>query len=251
MLLVDLRPVEHPVVGLGQAKQSHGREAGLRRLDRQIASARKHVAARERAVGQLEAGVAEALVLDQAPDQLFARIDAVLELTLFVVLAGHDRQQLAALEEGQRRRHQQVLARDLDVERAREADVLDVLLGDEGDRDVEDVELVATHEVQEQIERALEHVERDRVAAAHVNTIGDRVGRRAPRASPSHLGPGLVSSLGPSLVSGLGPGLVSSLGPGLVSSLGPGLVSGLGIDRLVRLGHRRGQRTTAHAATAT
>ena len=53
-------------------------------------------------------------------------------------------------------------------ERAHRVEVLEVLLGDERDRDVEDVELVLLDQVQQQIERTLEDVELDLVAGRGV-----------------------------------------------------------------------------------
>nr|WP_263429880.1 hypothetical protein [Nannocystis pusilla] len=164
---LHLRAREHAVVGLREVEQRHRREAGVDRRHHQLGAAGEHVASRHRQRVELGRGLLEPLVLDQPADQRLARVLALLLLAL-ARLAGARlrRQQLAALEVRQRRRHHQVVARDLEVELAHDVEVLEVLLGDERDRDVEDVELVLAHEVQQQVERALEHLELDRVDRA-------------------------------------------------------------------------------------
>src|SRR5690606_8910613 len=57
---------------------------------------------------------------------------------------------------------------DVEVERGHQVEVLEVLLGDERDRDVEDVELVLLDQVKQEVERPLEHVEPDLVAGRGV-----------------------------------------------------------------------------------
>jgi len=61
----------------------------------------------------------------------------------------------------QRRGHQQVLGRDVEVELAHHAQVFEVALGDEGDRQIEDVQLVLLDQMQKQIERPLERGQLD------------------------------------------------------------------------------------------
>ena len=63
----------------------------------------------------------------------------------------------------ERRRHHQELARDVEVQLLHQVDVLEILLRDRGDRDVVDVDLVLLDEVQQQVERALELLEPDRI----------------------------------------------------------------------------------------
>ena len=63
----------------------------------------------------------------------------------------------------QRRRHHQELTGDVEIQVLHQLDVVEVLLGDQRDRDVVDVHLVLANEVQEQIERPLEGVELDLV----------------------------------------------------------------------------------------
>ena len=68
----------------------------------------------------------------------------------------------------QRRRHDEELARDVEVELLHQLDRRKVLLRDQRDWNVMDAHLVLSDEVQQQIERSLEHLELD----------GKRVGRR-------------------------------------------------------------------------
>ena len=161
--LGDLGPREHPVVRLGQAKQGHRRQPRVHRRHVDVGAAGEHVAPRDRQRVELRRRALEALVLDEPADQRLARVLALLVLAGRLLLARRRRQQLAALEPRQRRRHHQVVARDLEVQRSHEVEVLEVLLGHERDRDVEDVELVPAHQVQQQVERPLEQLERDGV----------------------------------------------------------------------------------------
>jgi hypothetical protein len=71
------------------------------------------------------------------------------------------------------RRHEQVLAGDLEVQLAHELEVLEVAIGDEADRDLEDVELVLLDQVQEQVERPLEIGKRD---ADRIRPLRHRLG---------------------------------------------------------------------------
>ena len=65
-------------------------------------------------------------------------------------------QEQPALHEHELRRHVQELTGDVDVELAQSLQRGEVALGDAGDGDVEEVELVLLDEVQEQVERSLE-----------------------------------------------------------------------------------------------
>src|SRR5262249_37572373 len=66
------------------------------------------------------------------------------------------------LDVDQRRRHDEELAGDVEVELAHQIDRVEVLLRDERDRDVVDVDLVPLDQEQQEIERPLEHRELDR-----------------------------------------------------------------------------------------
>ena len=102
----------------------------------------------------------EFLVLEQPPDQRFARI-------LFGFAVGRrrfrSRQNRARLDVDQRRRHHQELAGDVQIQLLHQLDVGEVLLGNQRDRDVVDVHLVLLDEVNQQIERPLERFELDLV----------------------------------------------------------------------------------------
>ena len=97
------------------------------------------------------ADLLEALVLEQARDQLGARI-----APFFLLVVRRRRQQHARLDPREGRRHHQVLAGDVEVQLAHQLEVLEVLLGDLRDRHVGDLELVLADQVQQQIERPLE-----------------------------------------------------------------------------------------------
>ena len=62
----------------------------------------------------------------------------------------------------QRRRHHDVVAGDVEIELLHQRDRLEVLRGDQRDRDVVDVQLVLLDEMQEQIQRPFEVGELDR-----------------------------------------------------------------------------------------
>ena len=124
--------------------------------------ATEHVAPLDRPPAQLLGRVLVLLVLEQPPDELLARVEH-----LPLLLGPHVERlrrgdQLARLQVGERRRHDQVVRRHVERHRLHEIEVLQVLLGDEGDRECDDVDLVRLAEVQEQVERSLELRERDR-----------------------------------------------------------------------------------------
>ena len=78
-----------------------------------------------------------------------------------------------------RRGHHQVLARKLELHLCHQLDVLHVLARDLGDRDVEDVEVLPTDQVQQEIERPFErfeeHLERVRRNVEVARQLGDRL----------------------------------------------------------------------------
>ena len=69
------------------------------------------------------------------------------------------RQQHARLDLREHRGHQQVFARQLELQVGHQLDVLHVLARDLGDRDVEDVEVLPADQVQQQVERTFERFE--------------------------------------------------------------------------------------------
>ena len=95
----------------------HGLGLGALRLE--------DVAPEQRRSSSSCADLLEALVLEQARHQLGARVAALL-----VRLAPVGRQQHARLDPGQGRRHQQVLAGDVEVELAHQLERREVLLRD-------------------------------------------------------------------------------------------------------------------------
>jgi hypothetical protein len=71
------------------------------------------------------------------------------------------RQQHARLDLGQDRGHHQVFGGELEAHLVHGLDVVDVLPGDLGDGDVEDVQVLAADQVQQQVQRPFEGVEDD------------------------------------------------------------------------------------------
>ena len=78
---------------------------------------------------------------------------------LLVLFRLRPRQQHARLDLGQHRGHHQVLGRQFQAQVLHQVDVLHVLVGDVGDRDVEDVQVLAADQIQQQVERPLEGIE--------------------------------------------------------------------------------------------
>ena len=107
---------------------------------------------------ELAGRVLELLVGEQPGDEDVAGLvrRQVVELVTEVgVFLG---QQRRGLDLQKRRRHQQEVARHVEVEVGHPVDVLEVLVGDGRDRDGAHVELLPGHEVQQQVERPLEDV---------------------------------------------------------------------------------------------
>jgi len=81
-------------------------------------------------------------------------------VVLFFLVRFGARQQHARLDLGQHGGHQQILARQFELHLLHEFDVLHVLPGDFRDRDIEDVNVLPPYQVQQQIEGALESLEK-------------------------------------------------------------------------------------------
>ena len=129
-----------------------------------IADAREDSLLLQRARLQLRGRFLELFVFDQLPDQIPARIffiDILLRRLLI------DREQAAAFQVNQVRRHDDELARDIDVQLLEGLQIFEVLLRDPLERDVVNVELVALDQVKEEIERAFENLEPDFVFSLH------------------------------------------------------------------------------------
>ena len=106
-----------------------------------------------------------------------------------LVLHRRTRQQHARLDLGQDRGHHQVLGGELEAHLVHRLDVLDVLARDLGDRDVEDVQVLAADQVQQQVERTFERLEDDlervRRDVEVARQLGDRLAfARRRTASP-------------------------------------------------------------------
>ena len=113
------------------------------------------VAAHHRAQRQLLPDALELLVLQQPLEQRLPRVAYLLFVDIGVVGLGVRRQELSRLDVRQRRRHQQVFASQIHVQRLHVLQRLNVLGGDKRDGDVEDVQLVLPDKMQEQVEGSL------------------------------------------------------------------------------------------------
>ena len=94
------------------------------------------------------------LVFPQPAHELGPRI-------LLVIDALGPRQQQARLDLRQHRRHREVLGRELEPELLHQVDVFHVLPRDRGDGDIDDVEVLALDQVEKQVERPFERLEKD------------------------------------------------------------------------------------------
>ena len=121
--------------------------------------------------------------------------------------------QLARLQVGQRRRHHQVLGGDLHRHRLHRLQVRQVLLGDEGDGDLQDVQLVRLAQVQQQIQRPLELGQLDPVGGAgrNVAAVFARGGTRGRAGAWSLIASGPTTARAATDRSGTAP--ASSPGP--------------------------------------
>ena len=99
--------------------------------------------------------VLERLALEQAGQQQVALLpQRELVVEVDVVVAG---QQAAGLELDQGRGDQQELGGDVEVEVLQPVELGQVGVDDRGERDLVEVDLLAQDQVQQQVERALEH----------------------------------------------------------------------------------------------
>ncbi len=162
---VDLRPLFRPLddsaKGGDEAEEIDfdfrlGRFAGDFG-DRAIGPGPLRAAQRLALVQQLGRGL-ELLVFEQAPHQGLARI-----LVGILLRRIGARQEHARLDVDERRRHDEELPRHVEVHLLHQVDVVEILPGDERDRNVVDVQLALLDEVQQQIEGPFEIVEPDRI----------------------------------------------------------------------------------------
>ena len=169
----------HRGVGLGQIQRMHvlefDRLLGIEAvLPHRLAHGPPHGPGP--AGGHLDAGgveplgrIAEPLVHQQHADQFVPRINRLLGVlpasgpVARVVLGVLRRHQRPRLELDERRGHHEEVARDLHVDGPHVAEEGQVLVRDPCDRDVVDVELRPTNQVEQQVQRTLEGIEGDSV----------------------------------------------------------------------------------------
>ena len=181
-------PFEHLLEGVEQPKHVHRCQLRRTRIHWFCRTPGEGVAIEPRSVAELGRRVLVLLVLEQPTHQIGARI-GVEQLAVFAILhRGIGGQEHLRLDVDERRGDDQILADHVDVQRAHQLQVLEVLLGDEAHRNVQDVELVLANEVQQQVERSLEPFELELVRVGVV-VRGLRSGLRARvllSVGPSH-----------------------------------------------------------------
>src|SRR6185436_12867240 len=154
-----LKPLEHRVDGVDEVKNG-GVRAGHWRfvLELELAGgSRKNIRLPQFQSLKLAGGVFELLVLHQLADQFPARIFAFLLTFEFRALL--DRKQFTALDEHERRRHDEEFAGDLQVQQSHRLDILDELRGQSRQIHLVNIDLLLLDQVQEQVERAFENFE--------------------------------------------------------------------------------------------
>jgi hypothetical protein len=199
-------PLEYAVEGVDQIEHAHLPKRPLRhRLDG-LWQARVEILLRDLALAEMSGGVLEFLIFDELTHQLPA---GIFLLRLFFRWLHAHREQAAALDVDEVRRHDHETRPRLEIERLERVHELQVLLRDPLDRDVVDIHLILLDEVEEQIERSLEDLELDLVFAGHgparlraaapfCLARRDRLSARPPLPSG---GAGAVSPLCPSVAS--------------------------------------------------
>lgn len=106
-------------------------------------------------LGEYRCSVLERLAFEEAGQQqvpLLPQAELVVEVTIV-----EPRQQSASLEFDQRRRDQQEFGRDVEVELLDLGDVGEIRVDDRGERHLVQVHLVTKNQVQQKVERPLEH----------------------------------------------------------------------------------------------
>jgi hypothetical protein len=144
---------------LGGPAGRNAREAGEQVGDRHVeplvrADGAPDVGGRGGEPGRHQPGdVLVRLVLEESREEQVALLEQRLQRVVVAVGAG---EQLDRLELDQRGRDQEELGGDLEVEAAHSLHLGEIVLGDAGDRDLPQVDLLPRDEVQQQVERALE-----------------------------------------------------------------------------------------------
>ena len=106
----------------------------------------------------------EFLVFDQLPDQVPARIVLIGVLLRRLLV---DRQQAAALQVDQIRRHHDKLTCNVDIQFLESLEIFEILPRDALERDFMNVDLIAFDQEQQQIERSLENFQLNFVIGFH------------------------------------------------------------------------------------
>ena len=120
-----------------------------------IRAGNEYIAFKARQVTEIFRSLLEAFVFLQPSHKFSARIGFFLFFRLW------PRQQHARFDLGQHRCHEQILARQLELQLVHHFDVLHVLFRDFGDGDIENVDVLVANQVQKQVQRALESLEED------------------------------------------------------------------------------------------
>jgi hypothetical protein len=171
---LGLRPLEDGAKGLEQLPHRHlqprrlARTPGAFHVHQRLAG--EHVAVQQRPLRQRQRGLAVALVIQQLAHQIGARVCLLLFFAPF-----RRRQQHARLDQRESRGHDEELAGDVEIQPAHHFQIRQVLLGDRGDGDVNDLHLVLLDEVQQQIEGTFEDGELDAVQPRGANSQLQRV----------------------------------------------------------------------------
>src|ERR1700733_13487995 len=161
--------LEHGTNCLDQIENRNGVLLGVRVFGCGLAGRSENVASQQCTLGELFSCLAIALIFEQALDQVALEL-----LGLLGVRELRMRQHRERLDQEQRRRHHQVLARDVEVQLIEQFEPRQVLLGDNAGGDFVRVELGALEQMQEQVERAL--VNREPEANAGISReLGRRV----------------------------------------------------------------------------
>src|SRR5919198_1556260 len=178
--------LQHPIQGLDQLVDGDLHQADLILRDGDLFDGdppREHVAIENVVSPERLRGLLVLLVLEEAAHQLGPRIACLLRqigLGQGLLLTWEEQPALDVRERGG---HHQELARDVQVQLAHPLQVLEVLLGDQRDRNVEDVDPLLPDQMEQEIQRAFE------VRQGDSKGIGD-----AGLCGPIHFGTGNLAS---------------------------------------------------------
>jgi hypothetical protein len=139
-------------------KQLFQRDVGQLRNDfslRGIGLHNMRIPLEPRQVAEILRRLLETLVFLQSPDQLCPGI------IFFLVFGLRAWQQHSGLDLGQHRCHQQIFAGQLELQLFHQLDVLHVLPRDFRDGNIEDIDILTAYEVKQQVEWALECLQKN------------------------------------------------------------------------------------------